>query len=405
MKTSYKIIRACTVPASMGFVKKMIPDFIKKYEVILLSSPGQDWHEIDEVKDLVKCVEVPMSRQIDIAQDTKALFQIWKVFRREKPQMIHSMTPKAGLLCMVAAWLAGVPVRIHTFTGLVFPTATGVKRKILMATDWITCACATHVIPEGEGVRRDLLNNHITKKDIKVLGYGNCQGIDLNHFDPDRKYNVAEDGVPNILPKLFEVEQSAEFRKKQWLRPSRLNGVITFIAIGRLVGAKGINELISAYTRLHKEFPKTRLILLGHTENKGDPLKPETLDTIRHEASIEAVGFQYDIRPWVSVSDIAILASYREGFPNVVIEAGAMGLPQIVTDINGANEIIIEGKNGTIIPPKDIDALYNAMKRMATDKDWRESLAANAREMIASRYEQSFVRQCLYDFYDRILKN
>lgn len=398
-----KIIRACTVPASIAFVRGMIPDLAKKYEVVLLSSPGNDWKEIDRERGMVKCLEVPMARQIAISRDIKALWRIYRLLRREKPMMIHSMTPKAGLLCMLAAWMARVPVRVHTFTGLVFPTASGLKKKILMATDRLTCACATHIIPEGEGVKRDLLNNHITKKDIHVLGYGNCQGIDLEYFNPERQYSVTDSDQHGKLPKLFEVEKSVEFAQHQHLLPTQLKDYFTFIVIGRLVGDKGINELITAYSRLNHEYPKTRLILLGHTESKSDPLAPETLEIIRTDPSIEAVGLQYDIRPWVSVSDVAILSSYREGFPNVVIEAGAMGLPQIVTDINGANEIIVEGKNGTIIPPRDADALYLAMKHMIDDPYWRQSMANNARDMIASRYEQSYVRRCLYDFYDQIM--
>lgn len=317
--------------------------------------------------------------------------------------MVHSMTPKAGLLCMLAAWMARVPVRVHTFTGLVFPTSRGLKRRLLMATDKLTCLCATHIIPEGQGVRRDLLENKITKKDIRVLGYGNCQGIDLAHFDPGLGYEIenSTDAIP--LPKLFEIERSEEFSKNQNLKPILRNDFTTFIAIGRLVGDKGINELVAAFQKLNDENPKTRLILLGHTESKSDPLKPDTVDVLRNHPMIEAVGLQYDIRPWLAVSDCAVLASYREGFPNAVIEAGAMGLPQIVTDINGANEIIIEGRNGTIVPPRDSDALYRAMKRMAQEADWRRRLAANARPMIASRYDHHFVRRCLYDFYDEIL--
>ncbi|MCM1452873.1 MAG: glycosyltransferase, partial [Clostridium sp.] len=130
-----------------------------------------------------------------------------------------------------------------------------------------------------------------------------------------------------------------------------------------------------------------------------------TARAIEENPSIEAVGSQKNVRPWLAAADCHVLASYREGFPNVVIEAGAMGLPQIVTDINGANEIIIEGKNGTIVPSKSSDALYEAMKRMTTDTDWRKSLASNARALIASRYEQSYVRQCLYNFYDEVLKS
>ncbi|MCF0192004.1 MAG: glycosyltransferase family 4 protein [Prevotella sp.] len=372
-----KIIRACTVPQSLDFVSGMIPDLTKRYEVVLLSSPGDNWAGIKRKYPEVKGIEVPMKRHISPRKDIVSLWRIYKVFRKEKPQMVHSMTPKAGLLCMIAAWLARVPVRVHTFTGLVFPTATGLKKRILMFTDWLTCACATHIIPEGEGVKRDLLSNGITKKPIKVLGFGNVKGIDLEKFNPENEY---------ISPK------------------EATKDTFNFIAVGRLVGDKGINELVEAFVKLNKEYPDTRLILVGPEEKELDPLTPDTLKQIKEHQAISAVGNQSDVRPWFAAANVAVLASYREGFPNVVIEAGAMGLPQIVTNINGANEIIVDGKNGTIIPPRDTDAIYIAMKRMREDDTFRSFCAANAREMIASRYEQGFVRKCLYEFYDEVCK-
>lgn len=372
-----KIIRACTVPQSLSFVKDMLADLQEKYEVVLLSSSGPEWKEVRQSYPDVKCIELNMERHISLMKDIKSLWQMWRIFHKEKPRMVHSMTPKAGLLCMTAAWMAGVPVRVHTFTGLLFPTTVGLKRKILMATDWITCACATHIIPEGEGVKNDLLNNGITKKPIKVLGYGSCRGIDLERFD-----------------KTSEVmEQAAQLRK---------DGICTFITVGRLVADKGINELVEAFVKLNKENNDIRLILVGCYEDNLDPLKKETHNLIDSCNAIEYIGQQSDVRSWFAASDVAVLASYREGFPNVVIEAGAMGLPQIVTDINGAREIIIEGENGTIIPSKSVDALYEAMKRML-DLYYRNTLAKSARKLIASRYEHGFVRKCLYDFYDKIL--
>lgn len=376
MSHKFKIIRACTVPQSLGFVKGMIPDLQEKYEVALLSSSGSEWNAIREMYPDVKCIVVDMERHISPLKDLKALWLLWRVFRKEKPQIVHSMTPKAGMLCMVAAWLALVPRRVHTFTGLVFPTSLGLKRKILMAADWLTCICATHIIPEGEGVKRDLLCNGIAKKPIKVLGYGNVKGIDLEYFA--RTTDVMSD--------------AAKIRK---------DDVMTFISIGRLVGDKGINELVSAFVRLNKDNSNTRLILVGAYEEHLDPIRSDTKQEIANNTTIEYVGRKSDVRPWLAASDVAILASYREGFPNIVIEAGAMGLPQIVTDINGANEIIQEGKNGTIVPSRNEDALYNGMKRML-DAKYRNSLAAKAREMIATRYEQGYVRQCLLDFYNEI---
>lgn len=369
-----KIIRATTVGMSLDiFCKGMLRDLSEKYEVVAVSSPDEYLENV-KAREGVRCIEVNMERQISILKDIKALFRMYRVFRKEKPQMVHSMTPKAGLLSMIAGRLAGVPVRIHTFTGLVFPTSSGIKKRVLMATDWLTCACATHIIPEGEGVKRDLLENGITKKPIRVLGYGNCRGIDMEWYNP-------------------AIVEPAEPRNED---------LVTYVSIGRLVGDKGINELVEAFVRLNSEKPNTRLILVGPEEQDLDPLKAETVQLIKNTKSIITVGFQKDIRPYLVQSDVNILASYREGFPNVVIEAGAMGLPQIVTDINGANEIIIEGENGIIIPPRNSEALYSAMKKML-DGNYRQSMASKARKMIESRYEQSFVRKCLYEFYDEII--
>ena len=372
-----KIIRAVTSSQSVEFFAGLIPELKKiNFDVIAVSSDGQGLRKVTDYGGRFEVVE--MKRRISIFRDLKSLWNMILLFRREKPFIVHSMTPKAGLICMLAARLTDVPIRIHTFTGLVFPTSSGLKRRVLMTADWLTSACATHIIPEGEGVRRDLLSNGITKKDIKVLGFGNCRGIDLSRFD-----------------RTVEVMTEADKIRKA--------GCFTFITIGRLVRDKGINELVEAFCRINKDIPNLRLILVGSFEADLDPIHPATLNEINENPNIEAVGPRNDVRPWLAASDCAVLPSYREGFPNVVIEAGAMGLPQIVTDINGANEIIEEGKNGTIVSPRDSDALYHAMKRMISDEGWRNTLAGNARAMIANRYEQSFVRNCMMDFYKEII--
>lgn len=376
-----KIIRATTVPGSLNnFCRGLLSELQERegYEVVALSSPGEALDEIRK-REKVRTIAVAMQRHISPVNDLRSLWKLIRAFRREKPDMVHSMTPKAGLLCMMAAWICHVPVRIHTFTGLVFPTSIGLKRKILMATDWLTCACATHVIPEGEGVKNDLVTNRITRKPLRVLGYGNVRGIDLNRFDPENP----------------EVIKAAEIIRRE--------EVLTFIFIGRLVGDKGILELVKAFCRLNKELPDTRLLLVGREEPQLDPLDSSTLKEISDNPAIEAIGQKSDVRPWLLASDIFILPSHREGFPNVVIEAGAMGLPSIVTDINGSREIIHNGENGLIVPVKNANALYEAMKHLAETPEEIRTMAANARPMIASRFEQSFVRQCLKDYYKEIL--
>ena len=182
-----KIIRSVTVPQSICFFEEMM---IKLkcigYEIIIVTSPGNELDSFKLRHPKEKTIEVPMERRISVFNDLKSLTQMIKVMRDEKPYMVHSMTPKAGLLSMLASWLTGVPLRVHTFTGLVWPTEKGLKRKILMATDWLTCACATHVIPEGQGVLDDLKNHKVCRKPMKVLGYGNVMGVDMERFNPAR---------------------------------------------------------------------------------------------------------------------------------------------------------------------------------------------------------------------------
>lgn len=405
-----KIIRACTVSQSIGFVKGMLPDLMKKYEVVILSSPGP---EMDAVREQygVKTIALPMERHISVRHDIVSLWKMVKVMLREKPDMVHSMTPKAGLLCMMAGWLTRVPLRVHTFTGLVFPTATGLKRRILMLTDGMTCFCATHVIPEGEGVKADLLNNGITKKPLKVLGYGNVKGIDMQRFSRRQEVMTISRQIPTS------------------------GATFTFLFVGRIVRDKGINELAKAFQQLSKKHPEARLLLVGNYEETLDPVSDETRQIIEDMPNLEWLGPKRgdELIAYYAASDCFVFPSYREGFPNTVIEAGAMGLPSIVTDINGSREIVCraavdadlksasresrisdtlrpgqDGKmsiltNGIMVPSKDVETLQEAMERMLTDKAMRQEMARNARPMIEQRFEQGFVRSCLYDFYKTIL--
>lgn len=370
-----KIIRVTTIPSSLKiFCEGMLKELSEAYDVVAISSPGADLDLVRE-REGVRTIAVPMERHISLWRDFMSLIKMIGVFRKEKPYMVHSMTPKAGMVSMLSGLLTGVPVRVHTFTGLVWPTSKGLKRRILMCTDWLTCACATHVIPEGQGVLNDL-RAHITSKPMKVLGYGNIKGVDMRLFDRTRLSNVKKD-----------------------------DSKFTFMFVGRIVGDKGINELIEAFTKLHDKYPQTRLNLVGKYEEKLDPLKQITIDRMNSNPAIVFAGAKYgdDLIKEYLVADCHIMPSYREGFPNTPIEAGALGLPNIVTDINGSREIVINEENGLVVPPRDAKALYDAMERMLTDKALREKIEKNARPMIESRFEKSFVRKCLYDFYDEIM--
>jgi glycosyltransferase involved in cell wall biosynthesis len=342
------------------------------YEVVGVSSPGEELDKVAQ-REGIRTIAVPMERKISPFKDLVSLFRLIRLFHREKPWMVHSLTPKAGLLAMTAAWICRVPVRIHMFTGLVFPTTTGLKQKILMATDSITCACATNVLPEGKGVKKDLEHFRITSKPLQIIGNGNINGIDLEFFDR----------TPEVL------EQAEKYRKEE---------VVTFCFVGRIVRDKGMNELVAAFQRLHQTYPNTRLVLVGPFEEKLDPVLPETRQAIEQQAAIEWMGWQNDIRPFLAASEVFVFPSYREGFPNVVLQAGAMGLPSIVTDINGSSEIITEGVNGSIIPSQNEEALYKAMEKLL-DTEERRKLAQQARPQIANRYERKALWKELLKFY------
>ena len=373
-----KIIRTSTVSTSLNtFCRGTLRRLANTYDVVAVSTPDDELREMAE-REGIRVIGVPMCRPIAPLRDIVSLWRLIRVFRRERPTMVHSITPKAGLLSMIAAWICRVPVRLHTFTGLVFPTATGLKQRILMLTDRITCACATHIVPEGEGVKADLINYNITRKPLQVLGYGNVRGIDLNHYRRS----------PEVMTAAQSISRS---------------DVFTFVFVGRVVRDKGINELVEAFVRLHQAEPATRLILVGWFEDNLDPVSGKTRQAIERCDAIEAVGSQSDVRPWLAAADALVFPSYREGFPNVVIEAGALDLPSIVTDINGSREIIVHGKNGVIVPPRNAQALLQAMTQFVQNPQATQAMAANARKMIASRFEKSFVEQCLIDYYKEIL--
>lgn len=369
-----KVLRIATVPISLNLLLQgQLRMLNEDYEMVAVSSPGKDLEEVG-AREGVRTVGIRMERRISPIQDLKSLFALIKLIRKEKPWMVHTMTPKAGLLGMLAARICGVPVRLHLFTGLVFPTSTGLKRRLLMATDKLTCACATFINPEGEGVKRDLERFGITHKELHIVGNGNINGIDMTYFD-----------------RTEEVMKKAEsIREKD---------CITFCFVGRIVGDKGMNELAEAFARLEKEFPSCRLLLVGDFEEKLDPVSPETKRMFLENSRVTFAGWQQDIRPYLAASDIFVFPSYREGFPNVVLQAGAMDLPSIVTDINGSSEIIRDGMNGVIIPPRDTEALWKAMRNMLADEAARRKMAANARELIGSRYDRAFLWQELKKTY------
>lgn len=376
-----KIIRTSTIPLSLNLLLKGQLRYLnRRFDVKALSGDGGDLQEVKE-REGVEVVACRMVRQISLFQDIKSLVNLFRIFKQEKPVIVHSITPKAGLLSMLAAKLAGVPIRIHTFTGLIFPTRKGFMQKLLIKMDQLLCWAATDVYPEGIGVKNDLISYKITNKPLKVLANGNVNGIDLNYYAPQ--------------------QVTATQRKLLRDQLKIADNDFVFIFIGRLVGDKGINELVEAFDTINRS--KAKLLLVGSFEVDFDPLKAATLERIASNPAIICMGFQSDVRPFFAISHALAFASYREGFPNVVIQAGAMALPSIVTDINGCNEIIEDGKNGCFVPVGDVQALRTAMIRLIDDCDFYESLQKYARNAIVTRYDQNLVWKAIEEEYFSLL--
>lgn len=398
---NHKLLRITTVPISLKTLLKGQHRFMlaNGFEVVGVSSAGSELEEVS-ADEGVRTVAVEMTRTISPLKDLKSLWQLYKLFRKEQPLIVHSHTPKAGIVGMMAAWLARVPIRLHTVAGLPLLEATGGKRKLLNVVEKITYACATRVYPNSIGLRDIILDHGYARAEkLHVIGQGSSNGIDTGYFDPA----------------LFSDSERVDLRRSFGISPDDF----VFVFVGRLVRDKGINELIRAFGQLVQTFEGSRepghqqtdyshlspkLLLVGPFERELDPVLPDTEVAIEQNPHIIHVGYQPDVRPYLAIADCLAFPSYREGFPNVVMQAGAMGLPAIVTDINGCNEIVVDRKNGTIIPPKNLEALRQAMERMMDDREYYERLKENARPMITSRYEQQVVWNAILAEYERLLK-
>lgn len=380
-----KIIRITTVPGSLkGLLKGQLNFMSQYYEMIGVSSFHPEILHSFAEEEKVRVVPIDMTRKITPFKDIIALKQLYVLLKKEKPFLVHTHTPKAGTLGMIAAKLAGVPNRFHTVAGLPLLESKGSKRKLLNFVEWITYRCATKVYPNSKGLKEIIINEKFCPTDkLKVIGEGSSNGIDTSYFDPE----------------LFSEEEKANLRDNLGITPDDF----VFIFIGRLVADKGINELISAFAKLSEQRKQVKLLLVGTFENELDPLTPEALIKIEENKNILAVGWQEDVRPYLAISKVLTFPSYREGFPNVVMQAGAMGLSSIVTDINGCNEIIIENRNGTIIPAKDENILY---EKMALACDGQINFSPNAcRDLIMTRYERRVVWDALLKEYQALENN
>lgn len=376
-----RLLIVTTVPETLATILKGQPRHLSGcFDVQLASGAADSSRQVEQLEG-IKIHVVPMVRGIQLLTDLRSVLRMVQLIRALQPDAVHSYTPKAGLITMLAGWFCRVPVRVHTFTGLIFPTAHGLMQKLLIWVDRLICACATKVVPEGEGVKRDLVAFGITQKPLQVIGYGNIAGVDTSWFSPSLSATVI---AAKDLRARLGISQDA----------------FVFCFVGRLNRDKGVKELMHAFSSLP---PSSHLLIVG-SEDPSAPVEESVLAALRSHTRVHELGFSHDIRPALQASNVLTLPSYREGFPNVVLQAGAMGLPVIATDINGCNEVIEPGFNGWLVEPRNVDSLHKAMlEAFRSSTETLEGMGHRARERIKQRFEQQQHWVSMVAFYKRLL--
>lgn len=329
---------------SLNFFKEQINHLNQFYDVTLISSPSEQLKEI-ATRENVNYKGIKMNREIALFNDIKSLICLIVFFIKEKPTVVHCNTPKASLLGLIAAFITKVPNRIYYIHGLRYEGTSGMKRKLLVFMEKVSCFCATKIIAVSFGIK-ETVENDLTSKKVDIIHNGSANGMFVNDFI-NAKYDTSE------------IRKELNILKSDFV----------YGFVGRIVGDKGINELVQAFNQINKSNPKTKLILVGRYEDDLDPVDQVTKDLIKNNLNIIEVGFQKDVKKYLSIMNVFVSPSYREGFGLSLLEANLTGIPVIATNITGYNEIIIEDKNGYLIPSRDINALYSKMNEVYLIRD------------------------------------
>jgi glycosyltransferase involved in cell wall biosynthesis len=351
--------------------------------VIMVAGEGTDWPEVIKNEECPHQV-IPMTRKITPFADMRSLWQLYRFFKKERPDIIHSHTPKAGLLAMLAAKFAGVKIRIHTIAGLRFMTSTGVSRRILVAMEKLTASSATHVWPNSFSLLNYIKENKLARPEkLEVIGSGSSNGIDLERYslkalDKDR---------------LAQVKESIEYNDR----------LFYFLSVGRIVNDKGIGELLTAFTEVHKQHDNVRLILVGAFEDDLDPINATAREILLTHPAVIHTGWSDAVEYYMAVAQVLVHPSHREGFPNVLLQAGAMLCPIICSRIEGNIDIVEHQETGLLFEVKNEKELLSRMLYALSDPASMTEYATTLRSKIEAKFNQPVVHRQLLKRYREIL--
>ena len=354
-------------------------------EVVIVSSDGPERKKIRLDKRLrYYSIEIP--RNINFLKDFSALIRLLQFFRQQNFDIIHSTTPKAGLLAAVAGYLAGAPIRLHTWTGQQWVTFSSTKRIVSRMADRLIGFLDTHCYADSRSQMKFLVKEGIIKKEkISVVGENSLSGVDLERFDPAR----------------WTPEKKRCIR--EGLSISTKSKIIIFV--GRITKDKGIFELVNAFEALLKHGYDAVLLLVGPFDQERGGLATISGADINRNQRIRLVGYSEKPEQYLAIADIFCLPSYREGFGTVVIEAAAMGLPSVGTRIDGIVDAIVDGETGILVSPMDENALMEALKLLIDNSELRSIMGQKARRRCIRHFSMESINRALAEEYARLLAN
>lgn len=384
MNPSRTIVQAFSVPVSLGFIEGQIPYGNRKgFAVHLICSAGTALTAFAEKYGVAYSV-VPFKRAITPVHDLVCLWQTYRIFRRIRPAIVHGNTPKAGLLSMLAARLAGVPVRVYEIHGFPFESRHGFSRWLLMRLERLSCWAATDVLAVSNSLRKQAVDQVIVNRDkITVPHHGSCNGVDASG-----KFNPAKLD-PNTLRQL---------RARLHLRGT----IIGFV--GRLTRDKGIAELAAAWRNIREDYPDTILLLIGSSELEPSSEKRQ-IDALIRDSRVRQLGFVSDMAPYYALLDFVVLPTYREGLPNVLLEAGAMEVPAIASRVTGTVDALRENETGLFCEPYSAESLAQQMRIYLDHPDLARQHGRNARRWMIRDFRPADVWQAKFAVYQQALQS
>lgn len=353
------------------------------FDVIMISADGKERENL-VITEGCPHIVVPMTRQITPLKDLKCLWQLMKIIREERPDIVHTHTPKAGLLGMLAAYFCSVKIRIHTVAGLPLMVEKGLKFQLLNLIEKITYAAANNVWPNSNSLKNYIAESKLTKTSkLEIISKGSSNGINLNRFNKQfLKHDLIE-----------EIKKSIQYSEKN----------IYLLFVGRMVADKGISELVNAFSFLQKDQQNLKLILIGPSENELDPLPSSTIDQMENNSSILHINWTDYVEYYMMLANYFVFPSHREGFPNVLLQAGAMQLPIICSYIPGNIDIVTNNETGITFQKQNEEDLMKAISGAIKNPYESQKMAIQLQKIIIAHYDQEIIWQAILMKYKQLI--